>query len=255
MTNRTPRVELVYEEGCPNIEPARELLLRAFETAGLTPRWSEWDIAESDAPERVRGYGSPTILVDGDDVAPETANEASCCRVYADSDSGNRGVPALARVVSALGASQSAAGDAGGGGGDTGKRMHLAALPSIGLALLPKLTCPACWPAYAGLLSSLGLGFVDYSPYLLPLTGLFLALTLAGLFSAARRRGRRKTLALGVAAAGLVLIGKFGFDSETLLYAGIGLLVAASIWASWPLRGASGANTTCPACTPPARGD
>ncbi|HKK04601.1 MAG TPA: MerC family mercury resistance protein [Gammaproteobacteria bacterium] len=252
MTNRTPQVELVYEQGCPNIAAAREQLLRAFDAAGLTPRWSEWDVAEPDAPERVRGYGSPTILIDGDDVAPETANEASCCRVYADSEASNKGVPPLARVVSALGAGQSAPG--GGGGTGRGKHIHVAALPSVGLALLPKLTCPACWPAYAGLLSSLGLGFVDYTPYLLPLTGLFLAVTLAGLFSAARRRGRRKALALGAAAAGLVLVGKFGFDSEILLYAGIGLLVAASLWAGWPLQ-AGRPTTACPACTTPVRGD
>lgn len=29
----------------------------------------------------------------------------------------------------------------------TGWRGHLAVLPGIGVALLPKLTCPACWPA------------------------------------------------------------------------------------------------------------
>jgi hypothetical protein len=32
-------------------------------------------------------------------------------------------------------------------------KHHLALLPAILLALLPKLACPACWPAYVGLLS------------------------------------------------------------------------------------------------------
>lgn len=32
--------------------------------------------------------------------------------------------------------------------------------PGIGVSLLPKLICPLCWPAYAGLLSALGLSFL-----------------------------------------------------------------------------------------------
>jgi hypothetical protein len=39
-------------------------------------------------------------------------------------------------------------------------KQNLLAVPGIGLSLLPKIACPACWPAYAGLLSSLGLGFL-----------------------------------------------------------------------------------------------
>lgn len=49
----------------------------------------------------------------------------------------------------------------------------LSALPAIGIAVLPKLTCAACWSIYSGLLSSLGLGFVNYTHYLLPLTVFF----------------------------------------------------------------------------------
>ncbi|KAF0218625.1 MAG: putative Thioredoxin [Geobacteraceae bacterium] len=54
------------------------------------------------------------------------------------------------------------------GGGKIGWRGMAAMLPGIGLAFLPKLACPACWPAYAGVFSSLGLGFVNYNPYLSP---------------------------------------------------------------------------------------
>lgn len=45
----------------------------------------------------------------------------------------------------------------------------LLSLPGVTVSLLPKLMCPACWPAYAGLLSSLGLGFLISARYLLPL--------------------------------------------------------------------------------------
>ena len=48
-------------------------------------------------------------------------------------------------------------------------RRVVAVLPGVGVSLLPKLTCPMCWPAYAGLLSAVGLGFLISSQYLLGL--------------------------------------------------------------------------------------
>lgn len=75
-------------------------------------------------------------------------------------------------------------------------RRTLAALPGIGVSLLPKLMCSMCWPAYAGLVSALGLGFLISAKYLLPLTAAFLAITVAALgFRGSRRRGLRPTLA------------------------------------------------------------
>jgi hypothetical protein len=117
-------------------------------------------------------------------------------------------------------------------------------LPAVGAALLPKLTCPACWPAYAALLSALGVGFVDYTPYLLPLTLVFLILTLAIL--AWRPRRGYAPLVLGLIAAAVMLIGKFFFDSDTATYAGVALLVGASTWNAWPIQ----AKAVCVNCKP-----
>ena len=58
-------------------------------------------------------------------------------------------------------------------------KQTLIAIPGVGVSLLPKLACPLCWPAYAGLLSSLGVGFLISTKYLLPLTVGFLSLALA----------------------------------------------------------------------------
>jgi hypothetical protein len=116
-------------------------------------------------------------------------------------------------------------------------RLQLASLlPAVGAALLPKLTCPVCWPAYAALLSALGVSFIDYTPYLLPLTLVFLVVTLAIL--ARRPRRGYAPLALGLIAAAAMLIGKFGFDSEIATYAGVALLVGASVWNAWPGKSA-----------------
>lgn len=122
----------------------------------------------------------------------------------------------------------------------------LSALPAIGIAVLPKLTCAACWPIYSGLLSSLGLGFVNYTPYLLPLTVFFPALSLASLAYRARSRRGYRPFFLGLPAAAMVIVGKFVFDSDMALYSGAALLVGASFWNSSP-KSLSG---SCPVCAP-----
>lgn len=115
-------------------------------------------------------------------------------------------------------------------------KQNLLAVPGIGLSLLPKIACPACWPAYAGLLSSVGLGFlIPNKAYLLPLTGAFLLLAIALLAFRARQRRGYGPFALGILASGFILFGKFSLASNPVLYAGLGLLILASVWNSWPI--------------------
>lgn len=125
-----------------------------------------------------------------------------------------------------------------------GLRSNAAMLPAIGVALLPKLTCPACWPAYAGLLGSLGVGFVDYTPYLLPLTMVFLIIALGALMFRAKQRRGYRPFYLGLSASITLLIGKFYFDSDITMYTGLALLVGASLWNTWPKNSLSDASCT-----------
>lgn len=249
MRPEIPAVEFVYEQSCPFVRGARRRLLEGFRVAGLTPRWTEWEVSDPCAPAHVRGLGSPTILVDGWDIAGSPGNEAAnCCRIYAYGEE-PLGVPPLEMVVAALTVPE---------GGERmmhdgyipGARVHAAVLPAIGLAALPKLTCPVCWPAYAGLLGSFGIGFVNYTPYLLPLTAVFLVVSVLALaYRAPRRRGYGPFL-LGAFAAAAVLIGKFGFDSNGAMWAGLGALVVASAWNSWPRRrrDATAPDAACGVC-------
>ena len=126
-------------------------------------------------------------------------------------------------------------------------KFNTAVLPTIGVALLPKLTCPACWPAYAGLLSSLGIGFVDYTPYLVPFTMAFLAISLGTMVYKAKSRRGYGPLFLGLFASAVLMIGKFYFDSDAAMYVGLGILVAASLWNTWPLTSAN-SGPRCAAC-------
>lgn len=126
-------------------------------------------------------------------------------------------------------------------------KFNTALLPTVGVALLPKLTCPACWPAYAGLLSSLGIGFVDYTPYLVPFTVAFLAISLATMVYKAKSRRGYGPLMLGLAASAVLMIGKFIYDSDAAMYIGLTILVGASLWNTWPKDFAEN-KKACPDC-------
>lgn len=88
-------IELIYFDGCPNLEAARANLLEALKTLHLPPDWYEWERGDAAAPPYVKEYGSPTILINGQDVtgvAPGVA--AAACRAD--------GAPSLAAIKDAL---------------------------------------------------------------------------------------------------------------------------------------------------------
>ena len=149
-------VELVYDADCPNVSDARAQLLRAFAKAKIAPSWQEWRLDDVDAPARIRGYGSPTILVDGKDVSGTGKAGGASCRLYVQPNGSMGKAPTAEMITIALRRSVRATASSGRGSW----KLSLAMVPGIGAALLPKLACPACWPAYAGFLTSVGLGFL-----------------------------------------------------------------------------------------------
>lgn len=243
-------VELIYDTDCLNVKEARAQLLRAFAEAELPPRWQEWDRGAPERSAYVRAYGSPTILVNGQDVANASPSAGdNCCRIYLHKNGQFRGVPSVEAITSALlRAKEEISSTTITASSNSNWKSTPAVLPSIGVVLLPKLTCPACWPAYGGLLSSLGLGFVNYTPYLLLLTVLLLILAVASLAYRAKNRRGYKPFILGVIAAIIVIVSKFVFISDLAMYGGIALLMGASLWNSWPQRAAN--SGSCPACVP-----
>jgi mercuric ion transport protein len=118
-------------------------------------------------------------------------------------------------------------------------RKIIMTLPSLmvsGVVVLPVLKCPACWPLYAGVLSALGLSFADYTPFLLPVTGVLLLLSLIPLVWRAKQRWGYGPVTAGFMGAALILYGKFWLLSQPLYYVGIAILLIASIWNIWPRR-------------------
>lgn len=222
------KVELILDPDCPNVELARERLREALAAENLPLEWTEWDRSAADAPSHARDYGSPTVLVDGDDVSGEgTSADANCCRVYAGGD-GIEGAPSVSDISSALRRSDGAA-----SGSNTARLGAAAGLSALAAASLPVVSCPACWPAYAGLLSALGVSFVSYTPFVKPLVGVLLLVSLASLGYRARHRRGYGPLAAGAIGAMAIVVGEWG---SSVTYTGAGLLIAASVWNSWPLR-------------------
>lgn len=245
------KVELIYDGDCPNIKGSRAQLFRAFIQAGVNPHWKEWDRASPESPDYVKAHGSPTILVNGIDVIGKAEEDgaaaaASSCRIYNSLGNGKAsGVPPLDAITSALVQAKSKFSFSLAPKSE--KWGRFAMIPTIGVALLPKIACPACWPTYAGLLSSLGLGvLVVNSGYLLGLTALFLTIAVGALALRAKTRRGHKPFVLGLCAGAIVLIGKFYYESDPAMYGGLGVLVAASLWNSWPKKDHN--DGSCPSC-------
>jgi MerC mercury resistance protein len=119
-----------------------------------------------------------------------------------------------------------------------GNRNRLHWLTSTGgiLALLaPKGLCPICVAASGGVLSSIGLGFLAVDGTIRWVLPLALALGLFGLFFASRAHRRWWVFALGVAGSA-VLYGAWLAGLAPILYSGMAVLIAASVFNFWSQR-------------------
>lgn len=158
------KIQLLYFEGCPNIDAARAAICTALEAERLDLVPEEIDIEASTAPTWARGWGSPTILVDGKDVtgqAPPTSSESSACRLYAG------GAPSVDVIRARL-------------RGNSSEPQRRVALPMIG-AVTAAIAASACClvPAVMAIVGISGAGFAarftPYRPYFLIATGIALA--------------------------------------------------------------------------------
>jgi hypothetical protein len=80
------KVEVFFFEGCPNHKPAVERLQSVMQEQGIAADLAEVEISDTKAPEAVGFLGSPTIRINGLDIAPasRTATDTGfACRYYA----------------------------------------------------------------------------------------------------------------------------------------------------------------------------
>lgn len=233
------KVELIYDNDCPNADRARQLLKEAMQSTGRKPDWVEHCRQDPSAPAYAQNYGSPTILIDGQDVAPSERPGGSACRLYRDDTGRMSGLPPREDFVRALQAKPQNT------GGVAGKTTAFASVFAGLAGMLPVVSCAACWPAYTAVLAGLGIGFVNYSEYLLPLMIALAGIGLAGLYY--RARFRRGFLPFGVGAIGAatIFIGGFAVELNAAIYPGTALFLLAAVWNSWPQKRSVPADVHC----------
>jgi mercuric ion transport protein len=92
-----PTIQLLVFKGCPLAAAARESLRQALDGLEL-PTFEEIDILDASTPEELRGWGSPTILIDGEDVSGNPKGNSVACRVYAEPN----GVPTPKTIAACI---------------------------------------------------------------------------------------------------------------------------------------------------------
>lgn len=76
------RIQFLSFPGCPNADPARAALEQALDYCGLPVHYEDVDVMDHGTPEALKGWGSPTILVNGADVAGGKPSDQTSCRIY-----------------------------------------------------------------------------------------------------------------------------------------------------------------------------
>ena len=226
-----PALKLVYFEGCPNTERAKQSLKRLGHPFEL--------VRQDDLPQGhpLRGYTSPTVL-SGDRVVfgAQSGHAAGGCSL---------GVPSadeLSRALEKMGHQAMA----------PRKSMILSTIGSWGSALTVGL-CPVCIPAIGALLSSIGLGFLVNETVLRPLLVGFIASSWFGFgWSYFRERGSPYPGVLGVLAGLGLYVGRYAYLGGTwnavLMYGGVAAMITASVWNLALRRKSRKAGEFCPAC-------
>jgi hypothetical protein len=76
-----PKIQLLIFDGCPLADAARRSLRTALDSLGSRD-FEEVDLLDPGTSAELRGWGSPTILVGGEDVTGNAKGNGVGCRVY-----------------------------------------------------------------------------------------------------------------------------------------------------------------------------
>jgi hypothetical protein len=101
---RVPDMELLWWAGCPSTDRALSELRAALQDAGISNADIRMTEIRSEEEAQARAFvGSPTILLDGEDVAPPAEEPVGLnCRVYRRRDGTVSPTPGLETLSEAL---------------------------------------------------------------------------------------------------------------------------------------------------------
>jgi hypothetical protein len=115
-----------------------------------------------------------------------------------------------------------------------GIRGHLALIPTIALALLPK--CPLCLAAYLGVFGCVGAGAWLGGVRGEAVEAVLLVLAVGVVASRGARYGDWRPSTVGLAGAVALAAGKFVLNAPAIVVAGACALVGASVWSASAAR-------------------
>ena len=94
-----PLIQFLSFDGCPLAEAAQAVLERALRACGInTGHYEVVDILDPATPESLTTWGSPTILVNGEDVTGQGRSDGVGCRIYDTPDQ----VPTAETIITAI---------------------------------------------------------------------------------------------------------------------------------------------------------
>jgi hypothetical protein len=215
------KVQFLSFPDCPNRAVAKSRLTKVLADLRLPVEVEEIDTALPATPEHLKGWPSPTILINGKDIEGLTPGTCESCRRYADGQAPSEATlrAALRRATNA----ESAQGLFGGA-------------PAVLASLLPALARPACIGPLAGLLSAFGIGFIFFAKFFLVTFGLAFLIGLVTVVRATRRHHNPWPLALTVLGGLAVLGGRLLAQQESIQRLGFPLLLGGSLLSFWLLR-------------------
>lgn len=91
----SPKIELLYFDGCPNVEPVKQLLDEVLKSLGITVDIENIEVTDNESAVKNRFLGSPSIRVNGKDVEIEEDPDTQYsmrCRIYRTA-AGHSGMP------------------------------------------------------------------------------------------------------------------------------------------------------------------
>jgi len=94
------KIEVLYFTGCPNHEPTAMRVRQVARRLDIDVPIDQIEVTDHDNPAAMKFVGSPTVLVNGQDIDPTQREGGSYgfgCRTFA-----GEGVPSEAMIESAL---------------------------------------------------------------------------------------------------------------------------------------------------------
>jgi len=96
-------IRFLYSRECPSYEEALQRLRQVIKEEGIDPSVEVFEVETREQAEKLRFLGSPTILIDGQDIDPQPNPQyALTCRAYRLEDGRISPLPSVEMIRGAL---------------------------------------------------------------------------------------------------------------------------------------------------------